>query len=188
MKNTNVKSIFIPAVSLFLICLVVTTLLTITNTITRPTIDTLEKNKAESTKKIVLPEASSFVEMDSMENTFKGLDNSQNTIGYVFITSQKGYGGEIKVMTGISKDNKVEGVSILSQNETPGLGTNTTNDNFRNQYKKSVPINGFNIVKSEAKDGEIEAITGATISSKAVTDAVNCALEKFYTIKESSGE
>ena len=73
---------------------------------------------------------------------------------------------------------------LLSQEETPGLGANAAKEEFRQQYQQAVPQNGFEVVKSTPGDGQIEAMTGATISSDAVTDAVNLAVSAYQTIQE----
>ena len=68
--------------------------------------------------------------------------------------------------------------------ETPGLGANAEKEDFRNQYKQAAPESGIEIVKYQTPaEGQIEAMTGATITTKAVTQAVNQAVEKFYTVK-----
>lgn len=183
MKSFSIKEALIPALSLGLICLIVTVLLTVTNIVTNPVIDKMEKDKVTITRKTVLPEAFEFKEINNTEDTFEGLNEQGNIIGYVFTTSVKGYGGEILVMTGISIDNQVKGVALLSQNETPGLGANATKEDFRDQFKGNVPDNGFSVVKQKPNAGEIKAMTGATISSKAVSDAVNIAVDKFHNIQ-----
>ena len=75
---------------------------------------------------------------------------------------------------------------FLSKDETPGLGMNAQKDSYKDQYKQPVPENGFTLVKGEAAEGEISAMTGATITSTAVTDAVNAAIEQYNTIKEGA--
>ena len=105
--------------------------------------------------------------------------------GYVITTEAKGYGGTIEVMTGITADGSVSGVVLLSQNETPGLGANATKESFTGQYQQAVPESGFEVIKSGgADDGQIQAMTGATITSQAVTDAVNLAVEKYQTLEK----
>ena len=91
-------------------------------------------------------------------------------------------------MTGISTDSKITGVTILSQNETPGLGANITNDNFINQFYRDIPQDGFKIKKGNAQNNnEINAITGATISSNAVNDAINEAITQYRKISSNGG-
>lgn len=113
----NPKAVLKPAVSLFLICLIVTALLAGVNMLTADRIAALAVQTAEDSQKVVLPNAASFEEVD--EDTVKGLDGSGQLAGYVITTEAKGYGGTIEVMTGITADGSVSGVVLLSQNETP---------------------------------------------------------------------
>lgn len=106
-------------------------------------------------------------------------------VGYVFSTKASSYGGPIQVMTGISKDGKVTGVVLVSTSDTPGLGLNAQKPEFRDQYRQQAPEKGFEVVKGGgAKEGQINAMTGATISSKAVTTAVNAAVAEYQKIKD----
>ena len=96
--------------------------------------------------------------------------------GYVITTTDKdGFGGNIQITVGIKKDGTVNGVSILSISETAGLGMKATEPSFYNQYvnKKTDKF----VVSKDGGDGEkIDALSGATITSRAVTGAVNTAL------------
>ena len=183
MAKLNPKAVLKPAVSLFLICLIVTALLAGVNMLTADRIAALAVQTAEDSQKVVLPNAASFEEVD--EDTVKGLDGSGQLAGYVITTEAKGYGGTIEVMTGITADGSVSGVVLLSQNETPGLGANATKESFTGQYQQAVPVSGCEVIKSGgAADGQIQAMTGATITSQAVTDAVNLAVEKYQTLEK----
>ena len=99
--------------------------------------------------------------------------------GYVITTTDsEGYGGDIEVTVGITKDGTVNGVSILSISETAGLGMKATQPSFYEQYV-GVQTSQFYVSK-DGGDGEpIDAISGATITSRAVTGAVNEALGYF---------
>ena len=96
--------------------------------------------------------------------------------GYVITTTDKdGFGGNIQITVGIKKDGTINGVSILSISETAGLGMKATEPSFYNQYvnKKADKF----VVSKDGGDGEqIDALSGATITSRAVTGAVNTAL------------
>ncbi|NLG93227.1 MAG: FMN-binding protein, partial [Clostridiales bacterium] len=97
----------------------------------------------------------------------------------------KSYGGDLNVMTGIDKNGKVTGVVLLTIKDTPGLGLNAQNESFRNQYLQDVPEKGFELVKTgNAGKGQINAMPGATITSKAVTECVNEAVAQYQKIKE----
>lgn len=96
--------------------------------------------------------------------------------GYIVTTTDKeGYGGDIKITVGITSDGTVSGISILSITETAGLGMRATEPAFYNQYKGK-QAEKF-VVSKDGGDGEpIDALSGATITSRAVTGAVNAAL------------
>ncbi|MDY3997027.1 MAG: RnfABCDGE type electron transport complex subunit G [Dorea longicatena] len=96
--------------------------------------------------------------------------------GYVITTTDKdGFGGNIQITVGIKKDGTINGVSILSISETAGLGMKATEPSFYNQYVNK-QADKF-VVSKDGGDGEqIDALSGATITSRAVTGAVNAAL------------
>ncbi len=99
------------------------------------------------------------------------------TVGYVVTTTtSEGYGGEIQISVGILKDGTVNGVAILSIGETAGLGMKATEEEFYGQYAgKNVAF--FTVTKTGASsDEEIDALSGATITSNAMTKAVNSAV------------
>lgn len=183
------KEVAVPSVTLFIICLIITGLLAGTNLLTKDIIAAQKAANEEASRKVVLAAAESFEESTLAEQNgetkyFIGKDASGNDVGCVFTTKAKGYGGDVEVMTGIGADGMVGGVVILSQNETPGLGANAEKETFRDQYKKAAPDNGFSVVKSgSAGDGQISALTGATITSAAVTDAVNEAIRLYHEVK-----
>lgn len=184
MSKSDVKTIIKTAVSLFLICAVAAGLLAFVNSVTAPRISENNAKAAEEAKKAVLPSATAFSETtDANGNIYSVGTANEETIGYVFTTSASGYGGVIEVMTGIDAEGNVTGISILTINETPGLGMNANKDSFRNQYNgKSGP---FTVAKNEASgENEILALTSATITSDAVTKAVNEAIAVFNTVKE----
>lgn len=178
----DAKGILIPAAVLFAICVVVSAALAGTNLLTMDKIAQQQALKAESSRKIVLEAAQSFQEENGGEY-YTGLADGQ-AVGYVFETESKGYGGTVKVMTGISTEGEVTGVVILSHSETPGLGANAENPDFLDQYKQAAPDGGIQVIKYQTPgQGQIEAMTGATITSKAVTDAVNLAIEQYKAVK-----
>lgn len=151
------KDILKPALILFVICLVVTALLAGTNLLTKDKIAEQSALEAEQSRKVVLSDADSFEEADGY---YIGKANNE-TVGYVFQTEAKGYGGAVKVMTGISADGQITGVVILEHSETPGLGANAEKASFTDQFKQTAPEKGITLVKNKApSDGEIEAMTG----------------------------
>lgn len=176
----NAKNVLQPAAILCAICLVVAAALAGTNLLTADRIAQQAVATAERTRKVVLPEADSF---ESAEGYYTG-SASGALVGYVFETEAKGYGGTIKVMTGISAAGEITGVAILSHSETPGLGANAERESYTGQYKQAAPDGGLALIKNrDAAAGEIEALTGATITSRAVTNAVNEAVAQYQSLK-----
>lgn len=175
------KEIFAPTAVLVIICVAVSAALAGTNALTKDKIAEQQLKKAEDSRRLVLDIAESFEEQNGGEY-YTGVANGE-IVGYVFETSAKGYGGDVKVMTGIGADGKISGVVILSHGETPGLGANAEKEDFREQYEQPVPDGDISVVKYQTpQEGEIEAVTGATITSTAVTNAVNDALAQYNTI------
>lgn len=182
----DAKSVLAPAAVLFAICIVVAAALAGTNALTKDRIAQAALAKAEESRMVVLPGAESFEEKDGH---YVGMAGG-NTVGYVFETESKGYGGTVKVMTGISAEGEITGVVILSHSETPGLGANAEKESFRDQFKQPAAnlAGGIQVVKFQApNEGEIQAMTGATITSTAVTNAVNSAIEQYQQAYASEG-
>ena len=194
------KETILISLKLFIITAVSALLLAVVNKITLPIIT--ENNKATeiAAQQEVLPEAADFksLEIPKMENSdaviekMSGgitVENSGEITGYVVTAvSHAGYGGDIKVMVGIDGDLKVTKIKILESSETAGLGANASKPKFSDQFigadKK------LSVVKGIAKDGEISAISSATITSKAVTSCVNAAIEaaQLKSADSSAGE
>ena len=151
--------------------------------------------KAEAYK-VVLPEAASFEETGAdlfeaanaeiaglgygnvtVDEAVAGLDASGAEVGYVVTsTSKDGYGGAITVSVGIQADGTVSGIEFLTLAETAGLGMNADKPEWKGQYAGK-NVDAFTVTKNGASaDNEIDAIGGATITSNAVTGAVNGAV------------
>lgn len=184
----DAKNVLAPAAILFIICVVVAAALAGTNALTKDRIAQAALAKAEESRMVVLPGAESFEEAaDGSHYIGKA---GGDTVGYVFETESKGYGGTVRVMTGISAEGDITGVVILSHSETPGLGANAERESFREQFQQPVGdlAGGIQVVKFQApNEGEIQAMTGATITSTAVTNAVNSAIELYQGAYASEG-
>ena len=113
------------------------------------------------------------------KDIFIGRDENGKFVGAAFkVVTKEGYAGTIEIMLGINgKDDSVNGIEILSMGETPGLGAKITQKWFKDQYKKRNLKNTNWKVKKDG--GDIDQISGATISPRAVTKAVYNGL-KFY--------
>lgn len=186
----KISDVATPTAVLAIICVVVTLALSSANLLTKDTIAELQlKNEKAAMKKLMDGEyESATFTFEDNEINYNIVKKDGKTIGYIFKTSAKGYGGEIQVMTAVNPDASVAAVEILdASNETPGLGQNVTKENFYSQYNGRphdiVVVKGGNADKQK---NEIDAVTGATISSKAVTKAVNTAIEYATAIIESN--
>lgn len=113
----------------------------------------------------------------SVDECATGMDASGAAIGYVVTaTSKDGYGGDVTVSVGITTDGEVKGIEFLTLNETAGLGMNASKPEWKGQFADK-KVEQFSVTKSgSTSDEEIDAISGATITSNAVTNAVNTAL------------
>ncbi len=173
------KDIIKPIIVLASICLVVTALLAYVNKITAPIITAAEEKAASDARAEVLKEAKSYKKLElkklpeGVTEVFEGDNNS----GYVFMMTQKGYGGDIKLICGIKNDGTLEAVKTLSHSETSGIGSKVVDNNTGLNQK-------FAGTKAEDQD-KVEAISGATISSTAYKKAVASAFEAYKLVKEA---
>ncbi len=179
-KKFSPKEIILPTFVLLLICAIASALLGGTNMLTKDKIDAINAETKAAAMQTVMPDAVSFGEAvtasDSVEYS-PAIDTDGNTIGYAFTVSESGYGGGIEVMIGMNTDGTVKKVTIVAaDDETPGLGQNVKKDSFLDQFIGKT--GQLTVTKNAAgNDSEIQAVTSATISSSAVTRAVNAAIE-----------
>lgn len=184
--NMNPKDIIGPTSVLVGVCLVFTAAVVGTNSLTAEKIAVLNQKTADEAKMEVLPEADSFsTETMSISSGDIEYYAAANGAGYVFNTSYKGYGGAVGVMTGISAEGEITGVKVVECNETPGLGMKAQSDPaFTAQYVMPIPEGGvFEVTKTgKTADNQVDAISGATITTSAVTNSVNYAIEAYQQI------
>ncbi len=122
-------------------------------------------------------------EAAKINTVYKATDASGNTVGFDFdVSEMEGYGGEINFIVGIDTDGAITGVSILKINETAGLGMKAKEADFRDQYVGKA-VESFVVTKTgKTADNEIDAISAATITSKAMTKGVNAAIVAFNVV------
>ena len=166
-----------------------------------PIEEATEKAKQEAYKS-VFSSADSFVEVSgfdsqaaslvalaagvsnvSIDEALEAKDASGSVLGYVVtVTSSEGYGGDVQLSMGVTNDGTINGIEFLSLSETAGLGMKADTDEFKSQF---TGMNAKQISYTKAgkqNDYEIDAISGATITTNAVTNAVNAGLSYFYSI------
>lgn len=119
----------------------------------------------------------------------KALDKDKKVIGYVVnVTNHKAYSGDISYTIGVKADGTLNDYEILSISETAGLGMKAKEDKFKSQFH-NVKVDQFTVTKQKAgSESEIEAISGATITSKAVTNGVNAGIRYINSILEKGGK
>jgi electron transport complex protein RnfG len=159
--------------TLSLICAVASASLAVVNSITRPMIIAQVQAEEGGSLKEILPEATHFEPVKSGNDIiyYKAYDKDGKFIGAAFKASAKGYSSTIEAVAGLTLDGKITAIKIVNQNETPGLGARITDSSFTGQFTNK-NIQGLN---------EVQAISGATISSRAVIDSVS---SKAQQIKE----
>lgn len=201
-KNTIIKDTII----LTLITLVAGGLLGLVYEITKAPIANQEEMAKQEAYKAVFEDADSFevcVEAEdadiakyladngftaqTVNEVMEAKDASGEILGYALnMTTSEGYGGDIVFSMGVRLDGTLNGISLLTLNETAGLGMNADKPEFKDQYQDK-NVESFEVTKTGAAgDNEINAISGATITSNAVTGGVNAGLCAFNYVKEGN--
>lgn len=126
--------------------------------------------------KALVKEADSFKELKDKKGWYEAQKGGKK-VAYVVPSESKGFGGPIKMLVAVTPEGKVIDFTILAHNETPGLGDNAQKDSFRKQYTGK-GAEDLEVTKDPSKTKNIQAMTGATISSRAVTKGVKEAVEE----------
>lgn len=174
MSSSKFNELIKPSLVLLSICLVVTAALAFTFQLTAPVIEDITIANANEARSEVLPQSEgdfSPVEASLPENVAEAYKASNGT-GKVFTVYDKGFGGQITVMVGIDNEGAITGVKVTKHSETPGLGTKAMTPEYLAQYIGQTAVTR----KEEPGETQIDAITGATITSNAVYRAVETAL------------
>lgn len=181
-KNTSTVAYVLKlGVILFLICAITAGLLGFVNSITEERIDAITAEKTAKAMSSVLP-ADEYPEVEYtggdalVLNAYQAVSGG-SPIGYVIEVAPSGFGGTIDMVVGVDLDGVVTGVDIIDMAETSGLGDNASKPEFRDQY-----IGGSGTFAVTKDGGTIDALTGATVTSRAVTDGVNAAVAAAATL------
>ena len=182
--------LFMPAIILTIICLVTTGLVALTFDITREERERQKIIAANVNRLALFPDALSFTPLAEDGAVLPaglkeallvaGPDGSQ--IGYIFVSEKRGYGGTVPVMVAVDMAARITGIRVLANEETPGLGKKIENSAFLSQFTSKTAEESFALLVDNDSKQPIDAIAGATISSRAVTDAVNIALLYFQDL------
>lgn len=192
------KKIIHDALILFLITLIAGLALGAANAATSGPIAEAEQKEKEETYHAVYADAASFeqvADVDSLiasvesglaeqgfgnvtiDDAFTAKDASGKDLGWVVVaTSGDGYKGDIEVAVGVTADKQITGIGFVSIDETPGLGMKAKDPEFKDQFNGKA-ADTLELVKTDpSADNQIKAISGATYSSRATTNAVNAAI------------
>lgn len=198
------SSILVNTLVLFAVTFIAVLALAVVNQITREPIAQAEANARAEVYRLVYPDAENFSDIENSESLIENsaqlltdagydgcfindalvvTDKNGAVTGYVIAaTSPNGYGGDLQVALGITLDSKITGFNIVSNSETAGLGSKCTEPAFTSQFAGK-PAELLEYTKTGASaDNEIDAISGATITTNAATEAADAAIT-FYLEK-----
>lgn len=174
--------------------------------ITKAPIEKANYNIQQNAYRTVFPDADAFNDMDgfdsekateaaaaaaagyaddTIENCVVAVDASGAELGYVIsVTDPNSYGGDVTLSIGVTNDGTLNGYSITTINDTAGLGMKAKEDSFSSQFAGK-QVESFEVTKTGAtSDNQIDAISGATITSSAVTSAVNAGLAYYRSLAQ----
>ncbi|MBP3336973.1 MAG: RnfABCDGE type electron transport complex subunit G [Clostridia bacterium] len=177
----NEKS-FVLAAVLFVITAVVSLMLAFSNMVTADKIAENTKKAENEARVAVMPEATDFKFFRSYREGIvtevqRAVRNDEK-IGWCAKVSPNGYGGAIEFIVGIDNDFKITGIKIVNMSETPGLGAKAGEEKFSSQFPGKYAKDGLSVIKSGTpKENEILAISGATVTSSAIKEGINAAIE-----------
>jgi electron transport complex protein RnfG len=178
-KNVNHEkqySIFQITINLTIACFISGAIIAATYFITAPVaVKTAAGIKTDAMKSLVVG-AQKFTPVKNKAEWFTA-EKDGKVVAYVVPASSKGYGGPISMLVSVTPQGKVVDFAILDSNETPGLGQNADKEPFKGQFKGK-GTKDLVVVKDKTKVNNIQAMTGATISSKAVTKGIKEAVQQ----------
>lgn len=179
-KGKNISEIIKIGLILFAITAVAALILAFVNDKTLPTIEQNNIATQNEAMKAVFEDAVNFEKIEAALEDSLPEGSCVNSIyaaddkGFVVLASPKGYGGEISLAVGVDNDLVVTGVYVISQSETAGLGANCVKPEWLTQFEGKTE--NIEVKKGSASGNQIDAISSATITSKAVTKGVNDAI------------
>ncbi|MCF0176884.1 MAG: RnfABCDGE type electron transport complex subunit G [Bacteroidales bacterium] len=170
---------------LFAVCLICSAILAGVYALTKEPIEkAAQQALAGSISKVLegTPSEVQTVALGDKTYEYYTISNGNETAGYAIKSSAIGFGGAVKIMVGIRRDGVINNVSVIdANNETPGLGLKCQDEPFIGQWKGFDPSS--KVIKVGKDGGDVDAITAATITSRAFSNAVAIAVEVFKTIR-----
>lgn len=172
-KNYSIAQI---ALNLMAACFISGLVIAVTYYITNPIAIKQAAIEKTTTMKELVTDADSFKAVDGKTEWFAA-DKGGKTVAYVIPAVTKGYGGAIDMLVAVSTDGKVINYAIVTANETPGLGANASLKPFESKFQGKASSD-LEVTKDPSNTKNIQAMTGATITSKAVTKGVKAAVDE----------
>jgi Na+-translocating ferredoxin:NAD+ oxidoreductase subunit G len=173
--------------SLVMISMVMSAALAFVYLKTKGPIEAAQRQKETDAVKQVLPEFDSDLEAGKLEKdgvVIYQVSKHNKLVGYAIKTyTDKGFGGHVEIMAGFLPDGSINKVTVLQHKETPGLGNKMTDPKFGDQFLHKNPANF--VLKVKKDGGQVDAITAATVSSRAYCDALQRAFNTLETIKDT---
>ena len=174
---SNWEKIFKPIVVLCVICVVITGALAATNEATAPVIEAARIEAERLAREELLPDAVDFNQENVSVTNVDSVYTANNGVGTIVTSRAKGYGGNVVVMTAFNPDGTIKQIKVTEQAETKGIGSKVVD----------TPAYWDRYMGQQADDAlvlnqDIDAESGATISSKALLNAVNAAIEAYNQI------
>ena len=174
------------AAALLLLCAALGLFLTAINAATREVIRAGEQERWQQALETVMPGAESFSETwfdhSRADNVLAAFTKSELK-GYCVVVTTRGFGGPMELLVGVDVYGSVTGVLILEENETPEMGAEARSHTFLDQF-----LGKSGTVRVNQGGNAVEAVSGATITSRAVTDGVNAALSAVAALHMEGGE
>lgn len=174
-------SIFRIALNLAMACLISGVILAVTYFLTNPiAVQKTAELNTQAMKELVT-DADSFKKVAGKDGWYTA-NKGNNIIAYIVPIDTKGFGGAIQMLVAVSPEGKEVNFTILQSKETPGLGDNASKDSFKDQFKGK-GSDQMVVVKDPSNKVDIDAMTGATITSRAVTKGVKEAIDDVLQLK-----
>ena len=174
-KNILWQETVKPVVVLLLICLISGLVLAAVNSVTAPIIAANEEAPAQATYSALLPEADHFSELSTTVDGVTNVLKADNGAGYIVVAAARGYKGDVVATVAFDNDGSILDLSMTAADETVGIGTKVTEEDFTGQFS-GMPAENFAY-------GDVDAVSNATYSSKAAVEAINLAIQAYQEVR-----
>ena len=134
-----------------------------------------EEAQAQATYSALLPEADHFSELSTTVDGVTNVLKADNGAGYIVVAAARGYKGDVVATVAFDNDGSILDLSMTAADETVGIGTKVTEEDFTGQFS-GMPAENFAY-------GDVDAVSNATYSSKAAVEAINLAIQAYQEVR-----